>query len=256
LTIKTDTARTEWHINLQSALDQNLGNCFLGCNLFMSRSVYERLGPFDEQFGVGRIPAGEVFRAYAAGIRLEYVPNIVVSHHHGRRTLDQARGLWRNYMIASGALYAKHFFTCGVLGAASVWSDHAINHGTRLGLQILAQVFSGSDLEPSTAAFSWATVPALFTSSDLSDARSPKCIFKPICIGSTAAAIASVAIGVASAIGCAMRSTSGSVELPIATPLQCNGEDNSPAKTIEALARELAGNRCRACAAAPAFFAF
>jgi glycosyltransferase involved in cell wall biosynthesis len=43
-------------------------NCFLGCNLFMRRSVYERLGPFDERFGVGSIPAGEdtdyIFRAY------------------------------------------------------------------------------------------------------------------------------------------------------------------------------------------------
>jgi hypothetical protein len=256
LTIKTDTARTEWHINLQSALDQNLGNCFLGCNLFMSRSVYERLGPFDEQFGVGRIPAGEVFRAYAAGIRLEYVPNIVVSHHHGRRTLDQARGLWRNYMIASGALYAKHFFTCGVLGAASVWSDHAINHGTRLGLQILAQVFSGSDLEPSTAAFSWATVPALFTSSDLSDARSPKCIFQAHMYREHSGGDrlrsdrSSLSNWLRHALDKRVRRT------PIATPLQCNGEDNSPAKTIEALARELAGNRCRACAAAPAFFAF
>jgi glycosyltransferase involved in cell wall biosynthesis len=114
LTIKTDTARTEWHIDRKSAIYQNLGNCFLGCNLFMSRSVYERLGPFDEHFGVGRIPAGEdtdyIFRAYAAGMKIEYVPDVVVSHHHGRRTPDQARRLWRNYMIASGALYAKYLF--------------------------------------------------------------------------------------------------------------------------------------------------
>jgi GT2 family glycosyltransferase len=115
LTVKTDTEPRRWDLGSHSARYENLGNCFLGCNLFMKREVYERLGPFDENFGVdGKIPAGEdteyIFRAYAAGLKIEYAPNIVVFHHHGRKTPADARRLWQNYMIGSGGLYAKYLF--------------------------------------------------------------------------------------------------------------------------------------------------
>jgi GT2 family glycosyltransferase len=125
LTIKTDRVPARWDIASRSARRANLGNCFLGCNLFMSRAVYERLGPFDERFGVGAIPAGEdtdyIFRAYTAGLKLEYVPDIVVYHHHGRRLPEAARRLWQNYMIGSGALYAKHILSCPSLCLQLRW---------------------------------------------------------------------------------------------------------------------------------------
>jgi glycosyltransferase involved in cell wall biosynthesis len=115
LTIKTDTVPRHWDLSSRSAMHENLGNCFLGCNLFMTRAVYERLGPFDENFGVaGKIPAGEdteyIFRAYAAGLKIEYAPNIVIFHHHGRKTPVDARRLWQNYMMGSGGLYTKYLF--------------------------------------------------------------------------------------------------------------------------------------------------
>jgi GT2 family glycosyltransferase len=125
LTIKTDKASRRWHIDDRSAHHENLGNCFLGCNLFMTRAVYERLGPFDERFGIGAIPAGEdtdyIFRAYKAGLRLEYVPEMVVYHHHGRKLPEAARRLWQNYMTGSGALYAKHVLTCPSLCLQLRW---------------------------------------------------------------------------------------------------------------------------------------
>ena len=115
LTIKTDLVPRRWDLSSGSAKYENLGNCFLGCNLFMTRQVYERLGPFDENFGVDRkIPAGEdteyIFRAYAAGLTIEYAPSLVVFHHHGRKTPADARRLWQNYMTGSGGLYAKYLF--------------------------------------------------------------------------------------------------------------------------------------------------
>lgn len=114
LTIKTDTDPKRWDIISGSAKYENLGNCFLGCNLFMRRQVYEQLGPFDENFGVDGIPAGEdteyIFRAYAAGLAIEYVPSLVVFHHHGRKAPADARRLWQNYMTGSGGLYAKYLF--------------------------------------------------------------------------------------------------------------------------------------------------
>jgi glycosyltransferase involved in cell wall biosynthesis len=126
LTIKTETAARRWHPDIASARTENLGNCFFGCNFLLSRAVYARLGPFDENLGAGcLIPSGEdadyIFRAYEAGMALEYVPNLVVFHHHGRRTAEQARKLLRNYMIGSGALYTKHFFKCPSLCLQAKW---------------------------------------------------------------------------------------------------------------------------------------
>jgi glycosyltransferase involved in cell wall biosynthesis len=125
LTIKTDDKPKQWHLGSDSARHENLGNCFLGCNLFMRRAVYQRLGPFDELFGVGRIPAGEdtdyIFRAYAAGIKIEYAPDIVAFHHHGRSSPVDARRLWRNYMIGSGGLYVKYLFKCPSLCRQVGW---------------------------------------------------------------------------------------------------------------------------------------
>ena len=70
------------------------------------------------------MPSGEdteyIFRAYAAGLKIEYAPSIVVFHHHGRKTFVDARRLWQNYMVGSGGLYAKYLFRlpslCGQVG--------------------------------------------------------------------------------------------------------------------------------------------
>jgi len=35
---------------------------------------------------------------------------MTVYHHHGRRTVEAGRALWRKYTIGSGGLYAKYMF--------------------------------------------------------------------------------------------------------------------------------------------------
>ena len=96
----------------------------------MRRAVYERLGPLDENLGVGRIPSGEdteyIFRPYAAGLKIEYVPNIVVFHHHGRKTPVGARRLWQNYMTGSGGLYTKYLFRCPSLCGQLRWESEGL----------------------------------------------------------------------------------------------------------------------------------
>jgi len=114
ITIITEQTLRRWSRSINSARYENLGNCLAGCNMTMSRSVVEKLGFFDWRFSTKSIPAGEdieyVYRAYLAGITIEYVPDMTVFHHHGRKTPAEGNKLFRNYMIGVGALYAKHFF--------------------------------------------------------------------------------------------------------------------------------------------------
>ena len=113
LTIKTDSCRSRWSRKMNSARRYNLGNSMLGCNMTMSRAVIDRVGKFDERLGAGTpISSGEdidyVLRAYAAGIAIEYVPDMTVAHYHGRKTIADAKALLKNYALGTGALYAKH----------------------------------------------------------------------------------------------------------------------------------------------------
>ena len=96
-------------------LDRKLhtGGFVHGANMAFAREIYERIGDFDERFGAGAWfraadDADFVYRAYRAGFTVEYVPDMVVTHHHGRRDLDEAFRLHDNYDFGDGALFAKH----------------------------------------------------------------------------------------------------------------------------------------------------
>jgi glycosyltransferase involved in cell wall biosynthesis len=100
-----------WHVKKHR--NRQLGGAFMGANMMMRRALVDQLGPFDERFGPGsNIPAGDetdyMYRAYAAGIMLEFAPDLIVHHHHGRKTIADARNIQRNYWIAAGAVLAKH----------------------------------------------------------------------------------------------------------------------------------------------------
>jgi GT2 family glycosyltransferase len=89
------------------------GGFIIGANMTMSRGVIEKLGPFDARFGAGAVfMAGEetdyIYRAHRAGIPVEYVPDMIVKHFHGRKDKASIRRLSAGYTIAEGALYAKH----------------------------------------------------------------------------------------------------------------------------------------------------
>ena len=84
-----------------------------GCNMAFRREVSERIGGFDTRFGPGsRIPAAEdadfIYRAYKAGFKLAYSPDVLVYHDHGRNTDAQVRQLNRGYVIGRGAFYCKY----------------------------------------------------------------------------------------------------------------------------------------------------
>ena len=115
LSIKTSQVLMRWHRRMNSARDENLAHTILGCNLAVRRQVAQCIGPFDERLGAGAsIPASEdtdwIFRAYLANITIEYVPDMVVYHYHGRKRPSDGSKLFANYAIGTGAVYAKFLF--------------------------------------------------------------------------------------------------------------------------------------------------
>lgn len=89
------------------------GGFIMGANFTMHREVVDKLGPFDERFGAGgTFKAAEdtdyIVRADLAGYRVEYSPDFVVDHYHGRRGAGDAMKLSEGYYFGDGALYAKH----------------------------------------------------------------------------------------------------------------------------------------------------
>jgi glycosyltransferase involved in cell wall biosynthesis len=114
-TIYTSPTTRRWSLAANSARHVNLADAIAGCNMTMRRALVERIGPFDEDFGPGaRVGSAEdtdyLFRAYLAGAIIEYVPNMTLFHHHGRKTPDDGKELFRRYMIGSGALNMKYVF--------------------------------------------------------------------------------------------------------------------------------------------------
>lgn len=84
-----------------------------GCNMAMRRRVFDRVGGFDEALGPGaRAKAAEdvdlVYRAFREGMRAVYVPEMLVYHDHGRRTLEEVERLEEGYRVGRGAFYCKH----------------------------------------------------------------------------------------------------------------------------------------------------
>jgi glycosyltransferase involved in cell wall biosynthesis len=115
ITINTADTLMRWSLKENSARHHRLSGLISGCNMAMRRALVERLGPFDERLGAGAsIPSAEDtdynFRAYLAGATLEYVPDMTVFHHHGRKTIAAARKLLGDYEIGNGALYARYLF--------------------------------------------------------------------------------------------------------------------------------------------------
>jgi GT2 family glycosyltransferase len=120
LTIKTDDEAADYAHPMHPA------GFIHGANMTTSRAVADRIGLFDERFGPGTPFPGEdcdyVIRAHAAGLRVQYVPDMIVLHFHGRRDKQTAHRLFSGYMRANGALYIKHLRSSPLL-IRHLWWD-------------------------------------------------------------------------------------------------------------------------------------
>ncbi|MBB4227605.1 glycosyltransferase family 2 protein [Rhizobium mongolense] len=91
------------------------GGFIHGCNMAFPKALCETIGLFDPLFGAGsQFRSGEdtdyIHRASNAGIRVEYFPDLVVKHFHGRRKIEDIHHLHAGYAFGNGALYAKYMF--------------------------------------------------------------------------------------------------------------------------------------------------
>ncbi len=83
-----------------------------GGNMAFRRDVLEAIGGFDPMLGPPTAFACEdvdlVARASAAGWVGGYFPELLVYHHHGRKTRAEETALSRNYAWGRGAYFAKY----------------------------------------------------------------------------------------------------------------------------------------------------
>lgn len=126
LTIKTEDAPKRWTLKNNSARHENLGGSLLGCNMVMRRELMDMLHGFDVSLGAGKkIPSAEdtdlIYRAYLANIPIEYVPDMAVSHFHGRKLPSDGRKLLHKYSMGTGALSMKYLFVHPNLARPFYW---------------------------------------------------------------------------------------------------------------------------------------
>ena len=110
---------TDFPITIQLSEQKRLfqpNDCILpgevhGANFSFRRAALVDVGCFDPRFGAGKRFCGEdidaLVRVLAAGWSGSYDPSIVVSHHHGRKTSEEAKKLRKVYARGRGALFAK-----------------------------------------------------------------------------------------------------------------------------------------------------
>jgi glycosyltransferase involved in cell wall biosynthesis len=107
ITIRTSRTRE----TLTSAYQ--LPGLMVGCNMAFARWAVAAVGEFDITLGAGT-PVGSaedtdyLYRALLLGMRIEYVPEVLVAHNHGRRQIEEVGQLKRNYARGRGALLTKY----------------------------------------------------------------------------------------------------------------------------------------------------
>jgi len=83
-----------------------------GCNMAFRSEVFEKVGGFDPSFGSNNGLVADdtdfVFRAYRKGLKMVFVPEVLVYHNHGRRTPAQLQALFKSYVNGRGGFYCKH----------------------------------------------------------------------------------------------------------------------------------------------------
>lgn len=103
----------------------------IGANMSFRRSIFERIGPFDELLGPGaEFRAGDdvdfALRVLAAGGLITNAEEVTL-HHLGVREGSEASKLVRGYLFATGAVYTK-LMRLHTRGSAKLLTDTILMH--------------------------------------------------------------------------------------------------------------------------------
>ncbi len=105
-----------------------------GANFAFTRDLLEKIGGFDPLMGAGTpYPCEDcdiLLRALNTGVHGKYCPNIVVSHHHRRRTASDLAKIESSYLAGRGAFYMKALVDMPEpLRTAKMWCKSANHFG-------------------------------------------------------------------------------------------------------------------------------
>ncbi len=109
------TTRTSRDRRIVSAPGDAL-SFIIGCNMAIRSELLSTIGDFDPLItpGNGKDAGFEdadfVYRAFKKDIRIEYLPNVLVYHNHGRRSESDVADVHRKYVRGRGSFYVKHIF--------------------------------------------------------------------------------------------------------------------------------------------------
>jgi glycosyltransferase involved in cell wall biosynthesis len=85
----------------------------IGCNMAFSKKVFQVIGGFDPLLGKGtRLGSAEdldlLYRALKVPLCMAYVPEAIVFHAHGRKTMSSIQQVTDEYARGRGGFYWKH----------------------------------------------------------------------------------------------------------------------------------------------------
>jgi glycosyltransferase involved in cell wall biosynthesis len=129
----------------------------MGANFAARRSLFERIGGFDEMLGGGGpLKSSQDFdfqyRAYVGGAVVLLCPDVKVDHY-GVRTLEQWKATLHSYGFGDGAFYGKHV-RCGDLYAAGMLVR-------RLGRIAAREALNGIRRKPSMRRYLWSAIEGM-----------------------------------------------------------------------------------------------
>ena len=119
----TGRSSSSWAQTPAMLTRENLWNRAISFTIFLRASLVARVGRFDEQLGLGaesQWASGEeidyLIRAVATGARIEYDPNVVVTHPNKRVSSAALRSLGSRDGASIGYILRKHAYPKRVVG--------------------------------------------------------------------------------------------------------------------------------------------
>ena len=107
------TTRTSREQRLLSS-PSDVFSLIIGCNMAVRRDLLRAIGEFDPLNcpGSSKDAVFEdidfIYRAFKQGARIEYRPDVLLYHNHGRRLDSDVTNLQRKYARGRGSFFAKH----------------------------------------------------------------------------------------------------------------------------------------------------